>query len=270
MRRFLLCTLVGVLVAAGCVPQPVQPGPRIIGEPVVGTPLLVDAGEWIPAASAVSVEWLSCVDASYSDCRTVTGSGPERYVVDSEDIGRWIGALVTATGTDGTNRVHTGLVGPVRAGQPYVFGHATVDGNVPMVTWSMTSTGGTADVATTGPGDYRVVFSGIGGTGGVPAISPSSEGGHPCALTGWGPASENAVHEAVTVRCYGPTGPAPSNFSISYVRVDGPPNPDAPSYASVPLSLVTDAPTAVAGAHSATGAAVQVTKLDFTGVTKLE
>ena len=98
--------------------------PTISGNPVVGSTLTADAGNWAPSAVTLAYQWLS-------NGTTISGANSATYVPTSSDIGTQISVTVTATEdgytTASATSAPTSMVqGVVTAGTPAVTGSPAV------------------------------------------------------------------------------------------------------------------------------------------------
>jgi hypothetical protein len=83
--------------------------PEITGTPAVGQFLSGDVGTWTGATLTYAYRWVRCnADgglADGSDCPTISGATTTSYTVTSEDVGRRLRFIVTASNSLGTQTV---------------------------------------------------------------------------------------------------------------------------------------------------------------------
>lgn len=103
----------------------------------VGDTLHVDPGSWTGQPTAYSSDWYRC-DGSGHDCALIPGDHPFLYTLTSDDLGKTLFAVVTATNDSGSGSVSSylsGVVGaPTLVTQPVLTGDANVDGSTLSIT----------------------------------------------------------------------------------------------------------------------------------------
>jgi hypothetical protein len=89
--------------------------PSITGAAQVGQKLTIDAGSWAGEEEiSYAYEWQRC-DAGGSDCDALEGATGETFTLSSEDLGKTLRAVVTASDANGSQRMTTPATATVAA-----------------------------------------------------------------------------------------------------------------------------------------------------------
>jgi hypothetical protein len=103
----------------------------------VGDTLRIDPGSWTGQPTAYASDWYRC-DGAGGNCALIPGDHPFLYTVASDDLGKTLFAVVTASNNSGSASVSSylsGVVGsPTIVSQPVITGDANVDGSTLSVT----------------------------------------------------------------------------------------------------------------------------------------
>ncbi|MCA1688984.1 MAG: hypothetical protein LC720_00570, partial [Actinobacteria bacterium] len=86
--------------------------PDVTGLLVQGQRLTVAPGNWYPAASAFTYQWLRC-DTAPTDCQPIAGAVDQSYVPGAADDYKRLAVDVTAVNAAGSTTVRTAPLGPV-------------------------------------------------------------------------------------------------------------------------------------------------------------
>ena len=92
--------------------------PAITGIPRVGQTLRVSTGAWTGSPTSYSYAWGRC-DANGNNCTEARAEGPSpEYTLVSDDVGRYLVALVFAVNSGGEGEAADDIIGPVLAALP--------------------------------------------------------------------------------------------------------------------------------------------------------
>ncbi|MCA1690307.1 MAG: hypothetical protein LC720_07740, partial [Actinobacteria bacterium] len=86
--------------------------PDVTGRLVQGQRLTVAPGNWYPAASSFTYQWLRC-DTDPTSCQAIGGAVDQSYVPVAADVSRRLAVDVTAVNAAGSTTIRTAPLGPV-------------------------------------------------------------------------------------------------------------------------------------------------------------
>jgi hypothetical protein len=138
----------GAVGASGGAPVPITFDAEFTGSwASVGDTLRIDPGSWTGQPTAYASDWYRC-DGSGKNCALVPGVFPLQYTLTSDDLGKTLFAVVTATNDSGSGSVSSylsGVIGaPTVVTQPVLTGDANIEGSTLSVTtgtWTGSPTG---------------------------------------------------------------------------------------------------------------------------------
>ena len=124
----LTALLVPVTGAAGPQAAPEnQTDPSISGVAAKGQTLTANPGSWSGSGITFTYQWRHCNDEGAS-CSNIGGATGQTYALDSDDVGKRIRVLVTATNSDGTANELSDATPKVTEGTPVNQVEPTVSG----------------------------------------------------------------------------------------------------------------------------------------------
>ena len=103
--------------------------PVVSGESTKGSTLSTTTGAWNVNVLYFTYQWQRCSLSELSSCTTISGAASSSYVTLSEDVGKFVRAIVTApaAGTYSSGSASTILFGPISS-VPQQTGSASVSG----------------------------------------------------------------------------------------------------------------------------------------------
>ena len=103
--------------------------PVVSGESTKGSTLSTTTGTWNVNVLYFTYQWQRCSSSELSSCTTISGAASSSYVTLSEDVGKFVRAIVTApaAGTYSSGSASTILFGPISS-VPQQTGSASVSG----------------------------------------------------------------------------------------------------------------------------------------------
>ena len=103
--------------------------PVVSGESTKGSTLSTTTGAWNVNVLYFTYQWQRCTTSELASCTTLSGAASSSYVTLSEDVGKFVRAIVTApaAGTYSSGSASTILFGPISS-VPQQTGSASVSG----------------------------------------------------------------------------------------------------------------------------------------------